>query len=77
MTITIQALEPVPGKDELYIGAQYCHAFTNPKENPSLPNVLLIGDSISIGYAMEVRQQLKGKAMFILPRKGMCVWAEK
>lgn len=29
---------------------------------PGLPRVLLIGDSISIGYTLPVREQLKGKA---------------
>ena len=30
--------------------------------NPSLPRVLLIGDSISIGYTLPVREQLAGTA---------------
>jgi len=30
--------------------------------NPKLPRVLLIGDSISMGYTLDVRQILKGKA---------------
>ena len=38
-------------------------AYANPKEdNPDLPNVLLIGDSISIGYTAYVRRELKDKA---------------
>lgn len=32
-----------------------------------LPNVLLLGDSISIGYTLPVRKQLKGKANFFRP----------
>ena len=31
-------------------------------DDPSLPRVLLIGDSISIGYTLPVRELLKGKA---------------
>src|SRR5687767_6228627 len=31
-------------------------------DNPALPRVLLIGDSISIGYTLPVRERLKGKA---------------
>jgi hypothetical protein len=31
-------------------------------DTPGLPRVLLIGDSISIGYTLPVREQLKGKA---------------
>ena len=32
------------------------------EDDPSLPRVLLIGDSISIGYTLPVRELLKGKA---------------
>src|SRR5690349_3471397 len=32
------------------------------KDDPALPRVLLIGDSISIGYTVPVRDALKGKA---------------
>ena len=42
-------------------------AFTLPDVDPSLPNVLLIGDSISIGYTLPVREQLKGKANVYRP----------
>lgn len=41
--------------------------FANPQENPSLPNVLLIGDSISIGYTVPVRKLLDGKANVFRP----------
>ena len=37
------------------------------KVNPKLPNVLIIGDSISIGYTRLVRQQLKDKANILRP----------
>ena len=36
--------------------------FANPVDDPSLPRVLIIGDSISIGYTTGVRQLLAGKA---------------
>jgi hypothetical protein len=36
--------------------------FRNPVDNPQLPRVLLIGDSISIGYTVPVRILLDGKA---------------
>ena len=32
------------------------------KDEPGLPRVLLIGDSVSIGYTLQVRERLKGKA---------------
>lgn len=38
--------------------------------DPSLPNVLLIGDSISIGYTRQVRELLKGKANVYRPVRG-------
>jgi acyl-CoA thioesterase-1 len=37
-------------------------AFEPVNDDPSLPRVLLIGDSISIGYTAPVRDLLKGKA---------------
>ena len=37
-------------------------AFAKITDDPNLPRVLLIGDSISIGYTVAVRQELKGKA---------------
>lgn len=35
--------------------------------DPSLPNVLILGDSISIGYTLRVRELLKGKANVYRP----------
>lgn len=37
-------------------------AFEEVKDDPALPRVLLIGDSISIGYTAPVRKLLAGKA---------------
>jgi len=37
-------------------------AFARVKDDPALPRVLLIGDSISIGYTIPVREALAGKA---------------
>lgn len=37
-------------------------AMKNPTDNPQLPRVLLLGDSISIAYTVPVRQYLKDKA---------------
>src|SRR5438309_9398605 len=37
-------------------------AFAEVKDDPGLPRVLLIGDSISIGYTVATRKQLQGKA---------------
>ena len=58
-------------KSELYQGPEFRQAFSNPKDHPHLPNVLLIGDSISIGYTIAVRKNLKGKAdVFRIPVNG-------
>lgn len=38
------------------------HAMKAVTDDPSLPRVLLIGDSISIGYTVSVRKLLNGKA---------------
>ena len=37
-------------------------ALTDVPDDPKLPRVLLIGDSVSIGYTLDVRKQLAGKA---------------
>ena len=42
-------------------------AFAAVEEDPSLPRVLLLGDSISIGYTLPLRKQLEGKANLIRP----------
>jgi len=38
-------------------------------ENPELPNVLILGDSISIGYTHGVRKLLRGKANVFRPMR--------
>jgi hypothetical protein len=43
------------------------NALENPPGDSSLPNVLLLGDSISIGYTIPVREQLAGKANVFRP----------
>jgi hypothetical protein len=42
--------------------------------DPSLPNILLIGDSISGGYEKQVKQALKGKAN-VVKNEGNAEWA--
>ncbi|MCA9139230.1 MAG: SGNH/GDSL hydrolase family protein [Planctomycetales bacterium] len=42
-------------------------AFADPKIDDRLPNVLLIGDSISIGYMVAARNALEGKANVFRP----------
>jgi len=46
-------------------------AMTPLKDQPGLPRVLLIGDSISIGYTLDVRKLLAGKAnVHRIPQNG-------
>lgn len=42
-------------------------AMANPPDSPDLPNVLIIGDSISIGYTVAVRRLLSGRADVFRP----------
>jgi len=44
--------------------------------DPKLPNVLIIGDSISIGYTLDVRTLLAGKANVFRPLSGNDMSAE-
>jgi acyl-CoA thioesterase-1 len=37
-------------------------AFATVRDVPGLPRVLILGDSISIGYTLDVRRELEGKA---------------
>lgn len=44
-------------------------AYQNPENpDPNLPNVLIIGDSISIGYMVPLREKLKGVANVYRPQ---------
>lgn len=48
--------------------------FANPVDNPELPRVLIVGDSISIGYTPRVRKLLDGKANVHRPNTN-CRWS--
>lgn len=70
ITSMVDGAEGLASNDELYTGKEYSKAFANPKDT-DLPNILLIGDSISIGYTIDVRKLLKGKAdVFRIPTNG-------
>jgi len=56
------AEKPLADASELYEGKEFKKAFANPKDDSALPRVLLIGDSISIGYTVPVRKRMVGKA---------------
>ena len=44
------------------VQAQFPAAFAAVADDPALPRVLLMGDSISIGYTVPVRELLRGRA---------------
>ena len=61
-------LLPVLKAGEFYTPEQDKGGMTDPVSiDESLPNVLIIGDSISIGYTRQVRDGLRGKANVIRP----------
>ena len=63
--------QDLTSKDELYEGKEFANAFADPPDNPDLPNILLIGDSISNAYTVDVRKLLVGKAdVFRIPSNG-------
>lgn len=67
----ISATTELASEAELFEGPEYAKAFNNPKDHPDRPNVLLIGDSISNAYTVDVRKHLHGKAdVFRIPSNG-------
>ena len=48
--------------------------FDNPVDDPLLPRVLIIGDSISIGYTPRVRKLFEGKVNVHRPKTN-CRWS--
>lgn len=54
-----------PAEADLY--HHLTDALKNPPEQAGLPRVLLLGDSISIGYTVPVRKELQGKAAVFRP----------
>src|SRR3954452_882836 len=60
----------IPDNMKLY-GDVKVPIFPEMKEDPVLPRVLLVGDSISMYYTPEVRFQLRGKAnVYRIPDNG-------
>lgn len=67
---TTLCAKDLASKEELYMGKEYENARANPVDT-DLPNVLLIGDSISLAYTVDVRKLLNGKAdVFRIPENG-------
>ncbi len=67
----LSAAAELSSVEELFEGPEYLKAFVNPEDHVNRPNVLLIGDSISNAYTVDVRKQLHGKAdVFRIPGNG-------
>jgi lysophospholipase L1-like esterase len=64
----------VSGQNKSNQGDPFKHPYANPVDNPELPRVLLIGDSISIGYTARVRKLLADKANVHRPKTN-CRWS--
>lgn len=60
-SLSLAETKPVP--DEAQLHQHLTNAFRNPKEEPGKPRVLLLGDSISIGYTTAVRRRLEVRAL--------------
>ena len=60
---------PLSGKSD-----PFNKPFDNPVDDPALPRVLIIRDSISIGYTPRVRKLLDGKANVHRPKTN-CRWS--
>ena len=62
--VQLGLLQAAPEEGSTVEKARLNWAFT---PDPDLPNVLILGDSISIGYTLEVRELLKGVANVYRP----------
>ena len=60
VSLQIQIVHAVEGPK--FSGPEFKKPTANPQDDPKLPNVLIIGDSISLGYTVDVRKLLHGKA---------------
>jgi WD40 repeat protein len=58
----VRAVDEKKGAKEKEKKTKKDPAFAPVKDDPNLPRVLLIGDSISIGYTAPTRKKLEGKA---------------
>ena len=64
LTVCAASLAATPEKGGRAERVKLQWAFT---PDPNLPNVLILGDSISIGYTLDVREILQGKANVFRP----------
>ena len=67
-------LAPVQAQQKAKQNDPFQHPFANPIDKPDLPRVLIVGDSISIGYTPRVRRLLDGVANLHRPKTN-CRWS--
>lgn len=73
--ITLAAyLAPTQAQPKAKQNDPFQHPFANPVDKPDLPRVLIVGDSISIGYTPRVRRLLKSVANVHRPKTN-CRWS--
>lgn len=71
LSLSAFAQDPKPAKPA---PTPFTNPWHNPVDNPDLPRILLIGDSISIAYTPLVRKQLDGVANVHRPKTN-CRWS--
>ena len=68
------SLSPTEAQSKKKQNDPFQHPFANPVDKPDLPRVLIVGDSISIGYTPRVRRLLDGIANVHRPKTN-CRWS--
>ncbi len=74
MCLLAFSLTDIHGKQKPKQQDPFQHPFANPVDQPGLSRVLILGDSISIGYTPRVRRLLDGKANVHRPATN-CRWS--
>ncbi len=71
-TLTVKADKTVKANTTKEAKGAVMDTSKRPEVNKKMPQVLIIGDSISLGYTLEVRKLLKGKADVYRPSNINC-----
>ncbi len=74
LALLVASLSPTEAQSKKKQNDPFQHPFANPVDKPGLPRVLIVGDSISIGYTPRVRRLLDGIANVHRPKTN-CRWS--
>ena len=74
LVLLVAVLSPAMAQSKKKQNDPFQHPFANPVDKPGLPRVLIVGDSISIGYTPRVRRLLDGVANVHRPKTN-CRWS--